>query len=290
MEFLGHIISSEGVKPTEERIKSIQEAPRPVNKQELQSFLGLMTYNAKFVPSLSHVLQPLNLLLRKNQKCIWKSTQQNAFDKAKQLVCKAHTLAHYDVKKPIKVYCDASPKGLGACLVHIMSDGSEQPVAYASRSLQPAEQKYAQIEREALAIIFAVRRFHQYLYGRSFTLVTDHKPLCKILGPKESIPPLAAAKMQRWALILSAYQYDIECISGKLNQCADCMSRLPVVSKCDSVEEIFSVMEMDTLPITANQIAKVTTSDQTLSTVVTAVQHGHWPSKPTATLLPYCRR
>ena len=142
-----------------------------------------------------------------------------------------------------------------------MSDGSEQPVAYASSSLQQAEQKYAQIEREALAIIFVVTRFHQYLYGRSFMLVTDHKPLCKIMGPKESIPPLAAAKMQRWALILSAYQYDIECISGKLNQCADCMSRLSIVSKRDSAEEIFSVMEMNTLPISANQIAKATTSD-----------------------------
>ena len=98
-----------------------------------------------------------------------------------------------------------------------MSDGSEQPVAYAFRSLQPAEQKYTQIECEVLAIIFAVRRLHQYLYGRSFTPVTDHKPLCKILGLKESIPSLATAKMQRWALILSAYQYDIECISGKLN-------------------------------------------------------------------------
>ena len=230
MDFLGHIISSEGIKPTEEHVKSIQDAPRPVNKQELQSFLGLITYNSKFLPSLSHVLQPLNLLLKKNQKWVWKSAQQNAFTKAKQLLCKPCTLAHYHVKNPIKVYCDALPKGLGACLAHLMTDGSEEPVAYASRSLQSSEQKYAQIKHEALGIIFAVRRFHQYLYGRSFTLVTDHQPLCKIFGPKEGIPPLAAAKMQRWVLILSAYQYTIECISGKLNQCADCMSRLPSVS------------------------------------------------------------
>ena len=99
------------------------------------------------------------------------------------------------MKKPIKVYCDASPKGIGACLVHVMPNGSEQPVAYASRSLQPAEQKYAQIECEALRIIFAVRRFHQYLYCRRFVLVTDHGPLCRIFGSKEAIPPLAAAKM-----------------------------------------------------------------------------------------------
>ena len=141
---------------------SLLQNPCPVNKQELQSFLGLVTYNAKFIPSLSHVLQPLHLLLHKNQKWMWKSAQQNAFDKAKQLLCKPCTLAHYDVKKPIKVYCDAPPKGLGACLVHVMLNRFEQPVAYASRSLQPAEQRYAQIEHEALGIIFAVRRFHQY--------------------------------------------------------------------------------------------------------------------------------
>ena len=134
LEFLGHIISSKGIKPTEECIKSIQEAPHSVNKQELVIF-GVNDIQYKAVPFLSHFLQPLNLLLRKNEKWMWKSTQHNSFDKAKQFVFKAHTLAHYDVKKPIKLYCDASPKLLGACLMHIMSDGSEQLVAYTSRSL-----------------------------------------------------------------------------------------------------------------------------------------------------------
>lgn len=175
-------------------------------------------------------------------------------------------------------------QGLGACLVHHMMDGLEQPVTFASRSLQSSEQKYVQIEREALGIIFAVRRFHQYLYGRSFTLVTDHWLLCKIFGPKEGIPPLAAAKMQRWALILSAYQYTIKYMSGTLNQCADCMSRLPSLSKHDSAEEVHNIIEMDNLPVTATQIAKVMVSDLTLSIVITAVQHGCWRSKLTEDL------
>ena len=93
------------------------------------------------------------------------------------------------------MYYDASPKGVGACLTHVMPNGAEQPVAYASRSLWEAEQNYAQIEREALSIVFAVKRFHQYLYGRKFTLVTDHQPLCKIFGEK-GVPALAAARMQ----------------------------------------------------------------------------------------------
>ena len=122
---------------------------------------------------------------------------QKAFDTAKQLLSSDRALAHYDVNRPIKLFCDASAYGLGACLVHIMEDGSQKPVAYASRTLSKPEQAYAQIEREGLALVFGVRRFHQYLYGRPFILVTDHRPLCKIFGNKQGIPPMATAHMQR---------------------------------------------------------------------------------------------
>ena len=112
----------------------------------------------------------------------------------------APVLAHYDVTKQLKLYCDPSPWGVSACLMQVM-DGHERPVAYASRTLTSAEANYAQIEREALAIIFAV------MYGRCFILVTDHRPLCKILGHNQGVPSLAAVRMQWWGLILSAYQY-----------------------------------------------------------------------------------
>ena len=156
-----------------------------------------MTYNAKFLPSLSHVLHPLNSLLRKNVQWKWSEEEQKSFEAAKSLVSSRQILAHYDVLKPLKLYCDASPKGVGACLAHVMPNGIEQPVAYASRSLREAEKNYAQIEWEALSIVFGVKRFHQYLYGRKFVLVTDHQPLCKFFGEKEGVPTLAAARMQR---------------------------------------------------------------------------------------------
>ena len=116
---------------------------------------------------------------------------------------------HYDPDLPIRVAADASSYGLGAVLSHVLRDGTEHPIAYVSRTLTPSEKNYAQVEKEALAIVFGVRKFHQYIYGRRFTLVTDHKPLLTILGPNTGIPSLAAARMQRWSFLLSAYQYDI---------------------------------------------------------------------------------
>ena len=203
LEFLGHLISKEGVKPTEGRIKRVQEAQPPTNKQELQSFLGMVTNFCHHC--LTYVLHQLHQLLKKNAKWSWNLKHVEALHTVKKMICEDNMLVHYDINKPLKVFCDASPKGLGDCWVHAIPSGDKRLVAYASRSLSSGEQNYAQIEREALAIIFTFRRFHQYLYGRTFTLVTDHWSLYKILGEKEDIPPLAVARMQRWALLLSAY-------------------------------------------------------------------------------------
>ena len=105
LEFLGHLISSEGIKPTQSHVRVIQEAPAPQNRQELQSFLGMVTYNSKFIPALSHTLHPLHQLLRKNNQWVWKAQHQKAFVAAKQLLCEGSMLVHYDVKKPIKLFC-----------------------------------------------------------------------------------------------------------------------------------------------------------------------------------------
>ena len=104
-------------------------------------------------------------------------------------------LAHYNPELPIKMAADASAYGVGAVISHVYPDGSEKPIAFASRTLSRSQRNYAQIEKEGLALVFGVRRFHQYLYGQNFTLVTDHKPLTTIFGPKKGIPPLAAARL-----------------------------------------------------------------------------------------------
>ncbi|CAM4399019.1 unnamed protein product [Caretta caretta] len=141
-----------------------------------------------------------------------------------------------------------------------MLSGEERPIAFASRSLSKAETKYAQIEHEALGIVFGIQKFHQYLFGRKFTLLTDHRPLTSIFGPHTGIPPLAASRMQRWALLLSAHTYEIKYRKSTLHDNADGLSRLllPVKHQDIAQKEIFYFEQVENTPITAPRVKKAT--------------------------------
>ena len=180
------------------------------------------------MPNLATLLNPLNLLLKDGAEWVWTEECSQAVKEAKQLLSSAPVLAHYDPALPIKMAGDASAYGIGAVISHVYSDGSERPISFASRTLSPSEQNYSQIEKEALSLIYGIKKFHAYLYGRRFTLVTDHKPLLTVLGPKKGIPPMAAARLQRWAHLLSAYDYAIEFKPTQQHGNADGLSRLPL--------------------------------------------------------------
>ena len=144
-----------------------------------------------------------------------------------------------------------------------------------------SERNYAQIEKEALSLVFGIKKFHRYLYGRHFILMTDHKPLTSILGPKQGIPPLAAARMQRWALLLSAYSYEIKFRSTKMHANADGLSRLPLPEDLPVGNApdpaIYNMAQLESLPIKAQEVAAATVADPVLHKVLIALRTG-WPA------------
>ena len=241
------------------------------------------------------MIKPLNELLEKNRKWVWSDACQKAFENVKQLIPSEPVLTHYDPKAPVRLACDASPYGLGAVFSHVMSDDSEKPIAFASRSLTKAESNYAQIDREACAIFWAVKKFHAYLFGRKFTLLTDHQPLASIFSPSKSTPVTSAARLQRYALFLSGFNYDIEYKSTKRHTNADGLSRLPAPSsfKDDDdetdAEDIFHLTQIEKLPVTHAVIQRETKHDKT-SQVYEQVQNG-WQFQPKGSpLAPFYNR
>ena len=287
VDFLGYRVDSKGIHTLPDKLNAIVKAPSPENIQQLRSFLGLLNYYGKFIPNLASLIHPLNLLLHKDTKWNWNSDCEKAFTEAKEALVSSTVLTHYDPELPLTLAGDASAYGIGAVISHVFPDGSEHPIAFASRTLTSSEQNYAQLEKEALSLIFGVKKFHQYFYGRRFTLITDHKPLLTILGPKKGIPSLAAARLQRWAVFLLAYRYDIKFKDTLSHANADSLSRLPL--KDDSNEgnspeaSIFNLSQVDFLPVTANKIRQATSTDPVLSKVLRYTKDG-WPDSLTEEL------
>ena len=293
VEYLGHCVDAQGLHTLPSKVEAILRAPDPENLQQLRSFLGLLNYYGKFIPNLANIVHPLNQLLQKDAKWTWTPDCVQAFTAAKQALNSSKVLAHYDPSLPITMVGDASAYGIGSVISHILPDGSERPIAFASRTLSSSEKNYCQLEKEALSLVFGVKKFHQYLYGRKFTLITDHKPLLAILGPKKGIPPLAAARLQRWSILLSAYNYDIQFKSTSAHANADGLSCLPISDNTtpdQSVEvSLFNVAQINCLPVTAQQIDRLTKSDPCLSKVLQYTRQG-WPSIVHEELKPFKQR
>lgn len=288
--YLGHKIDSEGLHPVPEKVEAIVNASAPKNVTELRAFLALLTYYGKFMENLSTIIKPMTVLLQKDSQWNWSTQCQAAFEKAKSQLASSSVLTHFDPQLPILLACDASAYGLGAVISHKMTDGSERPIAYASRTLSKTEINYSQIEKEALGIIFGVQKFRDYLYGRKFVLVTDHKPLVKILGPKTGVPALAAARLQRWALLLSAYQYDIVYKASLEHANADGLSRLPLQKEAPQSNPEFRVSWLESVPVSAKDIKKETDKDKILTKVRHLTQAG-WPKHVSeGELKPYWNR
>eukprot|EP00731_Ephydatia_muelleri_P020722 Em0013g449a len=194
--------------------RAIMEVSVPQNVSQLRSFLhGLINFYGKFLQKKADNLALLHNLLWKQEKWQWGPSQEKAFNKAKAQLTSPCLLAHSDPAKRLILSCDASPFGIGAVMSHQFEDGVEKPIAFASHSLAPAERKYSHIEKEGLAVIYGVKRFHQYLW----------------------VPIMASGRIMRWALTLSAYEYRIEYRPAGNMGNADGLSQLPVEEAPDVV-------------------------------------------------------
>lgn len=292
LRFLGKILDKNGQRPDPDKIKAIEELPAPTDITELRSFLGAVNWYRKFVPSMSTIQAPLDLLLLKDAPFEWNQQCEESFQKFKRILKSELLLTHYDPSLPIIVSADASSKGIGAQISHRMPCGSIKVVQHASRSLTKAEQGYSQIEREALALIFAVKKFHRYIYGRQFTLETDHKPLLRIFKSEKGIPAHTANRLQRWALTLLNYNFEIKYIKTDQFGYVDVLSRLInqqlkpeeeyIVASHQLEQEVIGNLNESTelLPVTVEDVKKETAINETLQKVKTFIISGLWPREP----------
>lgn len=219
---LGHVVGNGKVRPQEAKVSAVKDFPIPKTKSQVRAFLGLVGYYRRFIPKFSSVAAPLSDLTKKNKanQVVWLEECQAAFTKLKQALVEAPVLQNPNFNRPFVLQTDASDRGIGAVLSQDGADGQEHPIAYLSRKLLTREVSYSAVEKECLAIVWGVQKLHTYLYGRSFTIQTDHQPLRWLNQIRDK-----NQRLLRWSLTLQQYRFVMEHRSGAANRNADGLSR-----------------------------------------------------------------
>lgn len=273
IDFLGHHFDANGMIPARSKVEAIKNFREPSSTEEVRSFLGLVNYVGAFIPNLATISFPLRELTKNKVVFQWGSDERRAFQQLINLISNVETLFHFDPNSKTRVVADASPVGLGAVLLQFHEE-KPRVVMYASKSLTETERRYAQTEKEALALVWAVERFQIYLIGIRFELETDHKPLEVIFSP-DSAPCL---RIERWVLRLQAFSYDVVYRKGKTN-IADPLSRLSQptdVEPFDPDSEVYirSIVELAAVDI--GELESVSANDIELSELREFLDRGIW--------------
>ncbi|XP_055695953.1 uncharacterized protein K02A2.6-like [Lutzomyia longipalpis] len=292
IKFLGIVVDESGLHPDPEKVAAIRDMPAPKNASEVKSFLGAIQFWGKFIKSMGDLRAPLDALLKKNTPFRWTAECESAFQKFKEILTSPMLLTHYNPKLPILIAADASSHAIGGVAYHQFPDGSMKAFYHVARKLTDAEKTYSQSEKEGLALVHAVKKFHKYIYGRQFTLYTDHKPLLTIFGSKKGIPVHTANRLQRWALVLLGYHFDIKYISTENFGHADILSRLIANHPRSEDEYIIAQLKLEEhldstiiddvvshLPVSYKMIRSATENCPTLQQVSKYIVGG-WPSTP----------
>jgi transposase InsO family protein len=285
VKFFGEILSVKGMKPDPSKVEAVRNMPPPTSKKELECDLGMFTYLAQYAPHLSDMTTALRELLKNDVEWQWCPELDRDFEAIKELITRepGPVLRYYDSREPVVLQVDASQAGMGAVL---LQDG--KPVAYASRALTPTQERYAQIEKEMLAIVFGCERFHQYLYGREFVVESDHKPLESVMTKPLHAVPL---RLQKMRLRLQWYNPTVKWVPGKQIPVADALSRRYAANTGTTMSDDVDAhvhMIISHMPVTTDkmeQIRQETRKDQDLQ-ILARVILGGWPAKQTKLPVP----
>ncbi|KAJ8048227.1 hypothetical protein HOLleu_00459 [Holothuria leucospilota] len=296
IQLLGHVVTSEGIRPAPDLVKAIRDAPAPQSVDEIRSFLGLAGYYAKFVPNFAMRVQPIRDIQISKDPFRWTQEANEAFEQIKaSITTEGEALALFDPTREVYITTDASNRGIAAIMTQL-HDSEERLVMCASRKLSQCEQKYSVGEKEALACLWAVEKWHTYLWGRRFTLRTDHKALTTLLSTTGT--GHRPMRISRWATRLLNYNYSVEYKPGRLNTVADALSRLPLPTSSDTnyhnyEEDTESVclLTFSCQSVSEDKLHTAILHDNVYSKVSEYVVHG-WPrdkSQLTDEFLPYSR-
>lgn len=271
VEFLGYKLSEKGIAPSEEKISAIQRFRTPSTKEEVRSFLGLITFVGRFIPDLATINEPLRRLTKNDVKFKWEKEQQTAFDKMKNIMANTKTLSYFDKSLQTRLIADASPVGIGCVLIQF-KEGEPNIIGYAAKSLTDVESRYCQTEREALALVWGVEKYKHYLLGTDFQLETDHKTL-ECLFAERSRP---CARIERWVLRLQAFRYRVVYRKGSAN-IADVLSRLSATEPAvpfDEESEAYINAIYESAAIDISEIEIETEKDPVLQKLKIAIDSG----------------
>ncbi|RWS03246.1 retrovirus-related Pol polyprotein from transposon 297-like protein [Dinothrombium tinctorium] len=268
VRYLGYVISDSGISPDPEKVKAVQEFPRPKDINNVRQFIGLASYYRKFIKNFSKTAEPLTRLTKKNENFYWSQEQEKAFEELKNKLSSAPVLAHFDPALEIEVRCDGSGVGLGAVLLQKHQDGMKT-IAYASRMLTTHEKNYPVSEIEALAVVFALEKFRMYLLRRKFKVYTDHCSLCWLMKKMKLAPRLA-----KWALCLQDFDFEVVYKNGKIHKDADCLSRNPVDEAREEkdVADHFALLTIEEEPFEFN-IKEKQRDDEKLNLIIFALEN-----------------
>ena len=288
MAYMSNIVTKDGMRPDADKIEAVINMPTPSGKQGLLRLLGTIKYLSQYIPNENSITAALRSLLKQGAEWSWQHEHDDAMDKIRKTFARDTLLALDDVRKSATIQADASQSGLGCGL---MQQG--RPVAFASRALTDAERNYAQIEKEMLAICFACTKFHQYIYGKSIGVQTDHRPLESILRK-----PIAKAspRLQRMMLQLQRYSLNVMYVLGKLMYVADTLSRAYIEGQpsCGAPDDMEVLVHnlVENLPATADkleQFRRSITDDPVMQRLRRFIKHGwpQWKSAVTPEIQPY---